>query len=179
MQREPVLLAVEESKKMHHHSHHHSDPEFEFMRKKKHAKQPSPSPLLTFLAGGKRKEPTSAAKQEDVDEIIDHSQVDDLLAEYTTIFDKDGKQKIKIKVAGEKDTEEDKLDEDFLRSTRLDDYFSDDDTSESSNLSTVRFQSRKKVPRFKVSWIRAFSKMRLRRRARDNEGGRCSSLEDD
>lgn len=44
----PVLVAIE-GKKQHHH-----EPEFEFVRKKKHERKPSPSPLLTYLAGGKR-----------------------------------------------------------------------------------------------------------------------------
>lgn len=44
-----VILSIEEKK----HHHHHSEPEFEFVRKKKE-RRPSPSPLLTFLAGGKR-----------------------------------------------------------------------------------------------------------------------------
>lgn len=44
----PVLVAIEGKKK------HHEEPEFEFVRKKKHERKPSPSPLLTFLAGGKR-----------------------------------------------------------------------------------------------------------------------------
>lgn len=47
--RQPVLLSIEGKK-----HHHHSEPEFEFIRKKKHERKPSPSPLLTFLAGGKR-----------------------------------------------------------------------------------------------------------------------------
>lgn len=46
--RKPVLVAIEGKK------HHHSEPEFEFVRKKEHKRKPSPSPLLTFLAGGKR-----------------------------------------------------------------------------------------------------------------------------
>lgn len=44
----PVVLAIEERK-----HHHHEEPQFEFVRKKKE-RRPSPSPLLTFLAGGKR-----------------------------------------------------------------------------------------------------------------------------
>jgi len=47
--RQPVLLAIEGGKKKHHH-----ESEFELVRKKKHERKPSPSPLLTFLAGGKR-----------------------------------------------------------------------------------------------------------------------------
>lgn len=46
--RRPTLLAIEGSKR------HHHEPEFEFVRKKEHKRKPSPSPLLTFLAGGKR-----------------------------------------------------------------------------------------------------------------------------
>jgi hypothetical protein len=46
--RRPMLIGIEERK------HHHSEPEFEFVRKKEHKRKPSPSPLLTFLAGGKR-----------------------------------------------------------------------------------------------------------------------------
>lgn len=45
--RQPVLVAIEGKKK-------HNDVEFEFVRKKEHKRKPSPSPLLTFLAGGKR-----------------------------------------------------------------------------------------------------------------------------
>lgn len=45
--RQPVLVAIEGKKK-------HGDVEFEFVRKKEHKRKPSPSPLLTFLAGGKR-----------------------------------------------------------------------------------------------------------------------------
>jgi len=44
---ETVVYAIEGKKK------HHSEPEFEFVRKKE-KRRPSPSPLLTFLAGGKR-----------------------------------------------------------------------------------------------------------------------------
>jgi len=44
---EAVEYAIEGKKK------HHSEPEFEFVRKKE-KRRPSPSPLLTFLAGGKR-----------------------------------------------------------------------------------------------------------------------------
>jgi len=44
--RQPVLF-IEGSKKKHH------ETEFELVRKKKHERKPSPSPLLTFLAGGK------------------------------------------------------------------------------------------------------------------------------
>jgi len=43
-----VVLAIEEKKK----KKHHEEPQFEFVRKKE--RRPSPSPLLTFLAGGKR-----------------------------------------------------------------------------------------------------------------------------
>ncbi|CAL3968781.1 unnamed protein product [Diplocarpon coronariae] len=46
--RQPVLLSVEGKK------HHHHETEFELVRKKKHERRPSPSPLLTYLAGGKR-----------------------------------------------------------------------------------------------------------------------------
>jgi hypothetical protein len=46
--RKPVLVAIEGKKK------HHEEVEFEFVRKKEHHRKPSPSPLLTFLAGGKR-----------------------------------------------------------------------------------------------------------------------------
>lgn len=45
--RQPVLVAIEGKKK-------HGDVEFEFVRKKEHKRKVSPSPLLTFLAGGKR-----------------------------------------------------------------------------------------------------------------------------
>jgi hypothetical protein len=45
--RQPVLVAIEGKKK-------HGDVEFEFVRKKEHKRKTSPSPLLTFLAGGKR-----------------------------------------------------------------------------------------------------------------------------
>lgn len=45
--RQPVLLAIEAKKK-------HGETEFEFVRKKKHHdRRPSPSPLVTFLAGGR------------------------------------------------------------------------------------------------------------------------------
>lgn len=43
-----VVLAIEEKK-----HHHHHEPEYEFVRKKEHKRKPSPSPLITFLAGGK------------------------------------------------------------------------------------------------------------------------------
>lgn len=46
--RAPVMVAIEGKK------NHHHETEFEFVRKKKHERRPSPSPLLTFLAGGKR-----------------------------------------------------------------------------------------------------------------------------
>ncbi|KAG4433911.1 hypothetical protein IFR05_010608 [Cadophora sp. M221] len=46
--RQPVMLSIEGKK------HHHHETEFELVRKKKHERKPSPSPLLTFLAGGKR-----------------------------------------------------------------------------------------------------------------------------
>jgi len=42
-----VVLAIEEKK------HHHHDAEYEFVRKKEHKRKPSPSPLVTFLAGGR------------------------------------------------------------------------------------------------------------------------------
>ena len=45
--RQPVMMAIEGKKK-------HGEVEFEFVRKKEHKRKPSPSPLLTFLAGGKR-----------------------------------------------------------------------------------------------------------------------------
>ena len=45
--RQPVLLSIEAKKK-------HGETEFEFVRKKKHHdRKPSPSPLVTFLAGGR------------------------------------------------------------------------------------------------------------------------------
>jgi hypothetical protein len=47
--RQPVLLAIEDKK----HHHRHEESEFAIVRKKKHERRPSPSPLLTFLAGGK------------------------------------------------------------------------------------------------------------------------------
>ncbi|KAN0117620.1 hypothetical protein V8E51_003597 [Hyaloscypha variabilis] len=49
--RRPMMLAIEEPKRHHHHS---EETEFAIVRKKKHERRPSPSPLLTFLAGGKR-----------------------------------------------------------------------------------------------------------------------------
>ena len=48
--RRPMLLAIEDKK----HHHHGEETEFSIVRKKKHERRPSPSPLLTFLAGGKR-----------------------------------------------------------------------------------------------------------------------------
>ncbi|KAF4634058.1 hypothetical protein G7Y89_g4062 [Cudoniella acicularis] len=46
--RQPMMLGIEGRK-------HHGEAEFEWVRKKEHHKRkPSPSPLLTFLAGGKR-----------------------------------------------------------------------------------------------------------------------------
>jgi hypothetical protein len=48
--RRPTLLAIEGSGR----HHHHDETEFAIVRKKKHERKPSPSPLLTFLAGGKR-----------------------------------------------------------------------------------------------------------------------------
>ncbi|KAH8775836.1 hypothetical protein BGZ57DRAFT_941948 [Hyaloscypha finlandica] len=50
--RRPVMLAIEDGHK--HHHHHSEESEFAIVRKKKHERRPSPSPLLTFLAGGKR-----------------------------------------------------------------------------------------------------------------------------
>lgn len=47
---QPVILAIEE-KKTHRH-HNHKDDEFEIVRK--HKRKTSPSPLVTFFAGGKR-----------------------------------------------------------------------------------------------------------------------------
>ncbi|PBP27032.1 hypothetical protein BUE80_DR002062 [Diplocarpon rosae] len=46
--RQSVLLAVDGKK------HHHHEAEFELVRKKKHERRASPSPLLNYLAGGKR-----------------------------------------------------------------------------------------------------------------------------
>jgi hypothetical protein len=45
--RRSVVLAIEEKKHK-----HHKDDEFEIVRK--HKRKPSPSPLVTFFAGGKR-----------------------------------------------------------------------------------------------------------------------------
>jgi hypothetical protein len=49
--RRPVMLAIEDGRRHHHHS---EETEFAIVKKKKHERRPSPSPLLTFLAGGKR-----------------------------------------------------------------------------------------------------------------------------
>ncbi len=50
--RSEVVLSIEGKKKPH---HHHTDvTEFELVKKTKHVRKPSPSPLLTFLAGGRR-----------------------------------------------------------------------------------------------------------------------------
>jgi hypothetical protein len=47
--RQPTTILAIEGKKKHH------EPEFEFVRKKKHhERKPSPSALLTYLAGGRR-----------------------------------------------------------------------------------------------------------------------------
>jgi hypothetical protein len=48
-QRQPIVLAIEEKKHKH---HNHKDDEFEIVRK--HKRKTSPSPLVTFFAGGKR-----------------------------------------------------------------------------------------------------------------------------
>jgi hypothetical protein len=48
--RRPVMLAIEDAGRHHHHS---GETEFAIVKKKKHERRPSPSPLLTFLAGGK------------------------------------------------------------------------------------------------------------------------------
>lgn len=48
--RSEVVLTIEGKKK----HHHHGETELELVRKKKHERKPSPSPLLNFLAGGKR-----------------------------------------------------------------------------------------------------------------------------
>jgi hypothetical protein len=45
--RKPVVIAIEGKKK-------HGEVEFEFVRKKEHKRKPSPSPLLSYLAGAKR-----------------------------------------------------------------------------------------------------------------------------
>jgi hypothetical protein len=47
--RQPIVLAIEEKKHKH---HNHRDDEFELVRK--HKRKVSPSPLVTFFAGGKR-----------------------------------------------------------------------------------------------------------------------------
>jgi len=47
--RQPIVLAIEEKKHKH---HNHKDDEFEIVRK--HKRKTSPSPLVTFFAGGKR-----------------------------------------------------------------------------------------------------------------------------
>lgn len=47
--RQPVVLSIESTGKK-----KHGEPQFEFVRKKKHHdRKPSPSPLVTFLAGGR------------------------------------------------------------------------------------------------------------------------------
>jgi hypothetical protein len=48
--RQPIVLAIEEKHKSKHHDHR--DDEFEIVRK--HKRKVSPSPLVTFFAGGKR-----------------------------------------------------------------------------------------------------------------------------
>jgi len=49
--RSEVVLSIEGKKKLHHDT---DVTEFELVKKTKHVRKPSPSPLLTFLAGGKR-----------------------------------------------------------------------------------------------------------------------------
>jgi hypothetical protein len=135
--RKPVLLAIEGSKK-----HHHDEPEFEFVRRKEHEKKRTPSPLVTFLAGGRK----FGERRFDSDNTEDYelakwkmeipfepdAKVDELLAKWTTAF-------------GETATEDEGTDggplvgaedgDDFLECTKLDDYFSDDEVSSGSSFS--------------------------------------------
>jgi len=134
--RKPVLLAIEDKK-------HHHETELELVRKKKHEKKPTPSSLLTFLAGGRK----SGERRFDSDNTEDYelakgkmetlfepdAKVDELLAKWTTAF-------------GETATGDEGTDggpqvgaedgDDFLECTKLDDYFSDDEVSPGSSFSS-------------------------------------------
>jgi hypothetical protein len=139
--RKPVLLEIEEKK------HHHDETEFAIVRKKKHEKKPTPSPLFRFLAGGTK----SVERMVDSDNAEDYelakgkmesqfepdAKVDELLAKWTTAFGETA--------AGDEGTDGGPLVgaedvDDFLECTKLDDYCSDDEvpagsyfSSESSN----------------------------------------------
>lgn len=155
-------------------------------RKRRH--KPSPSPLLTFLAGAKKgpkhrssDEHDRIAKEKITEGAIDEKKVDDILARHTTTFDKYGKRRQNRRDAEKKNLEDDKLDEDFLRSTKLDDYFSADEESVRSISSSGSSESGGRARKFKVSWMPSvFSKIgsRLKRKGSVSSQGNPSLLED-
>lgn len=218
---ERPIMVIESSKKEHH-RRHRSEPEFEFIRKsRKHEKKLSPSPLLTFLAGGKPRENMSDAVVDDFhhhrhesepvefirkskkrekklspsplltflaggkptenmgDAVVDDGKVDDLLAEYTTVFkeadqspkkvetEKQDRQKETDEGAKISNSEEDRLGEEFLRSTRLDDYFSDDEHSVSSSSSSIVVRTTRRsrfMRRLRKLWPSNMARNRFRRK---------------
>jgi hypothetical protein len=150
-------------------------------------RKPSPSPLLTLQAGGKA---GSKHRRSDVqgqssnqtltEEVIEEGKVDDLLAQYTTIFSKGGKRKQK-KETEKKSAEDDKLEEEFLQSTRLDDYNSDDETSVRSISSSDLSESGGRGRKFRVGWVPSvFSKLgrQLKRRGTASSQDTRSLVED-
>ncbi|KAH8812188.1 hypothetical protein F5884DRAFT_304652 [Xylogone sp. PMI_703] len=184
---EPIVLAIDSSKKEHHHRHH-LEPEFEFVRKtkhhhQKHTSKPNPSPLLKFLSGKSTHGKDTPKIDEERDTVVDQEKVDDLLAKYTTVYkenEQSGKnvETEKLKNQREKDTsaeissnEEDRLGEEFLRSTNLDDYFSDDEQSVSS--SSVSTRKSRFMRRLRKLW--PFSGPRIRFRRKRGSGSSWSS----
>jgi hypothetical protein len=147
----------------------------------------SSSPLLTFLAGEKAgskhrrsDEQGQSSNQKLTEEVIDEGKVDDLLAQYTTTFSK-GRRRKQKKETEKKSAEDEKLGEEFLQSTRLDDYFSDDEESVRSVSSSGSSESGGRARKFRVGWVPSvFSKLgrRFKRRGSASSQGSRSLVED-
>lgn len=164
---------------------------------RKHSSKHSPSPLHTFVSGWPRHAEGISEANEKRDEVVDDGKVDDLLAKYTTTFKEDEQLGKKVETENQEkqqekkdesaefsSSEEDRLGEEFLRSTKLDDYFSDDEHTVGSSLVTLRGTRRSRfMGGLRKLWPSAMPRIRFRRRRGSVSSGSVSgssrSLVDD
>jgi hypothetical protein len=160
---------------------------------RKHSSKPSSSPLLTFISGRSRHTEGIPEADEKRDEVVDDEKVNDLLAKYTATFKEDEQpgekfetekqekqQEKKDESAEFSSSQEDRLGEEFLRSTKLDDIFFVDEYTVGSSLVNVTGTRRSRfMGDLRRLWLSAMPRIRFRRRRGSLSSGSSRSLVDD
>ncbi|RDL35254.1 uncharacterized protein BP5553_07185 [Venustampulla echinocandica] len=140
-------------------------------------KSRKPSPLATFLSGKNKAEPSP--EDVELDEAIKDQEVDELLGKWTNSGaveneTEKGKSAEQIEAVRVEENVDDDIGDEFLQTTRLDDYFSDEEES------PARWIKKRFGLRWKVLLPSRFRRRRDRRRwSTSTSSSRSGSLMDD